>query len=128
MNIGRKVDAFLTEIEQAGFEFNDDRLNCHVFRECIWHQEYAVFVINILSPLIDNRQDFYEESWSDHEMYSEFDATLKRKFPQATVFWHKGSNEFEVVGPRNDEFYSTFEEEIESFPCSEWKLFEERLV
>jgi hypothetical protein len=102
MNVAKTADAFLKELEDAGY-FNEIVIE-DVERSGYWHQEYAMFYIHF-----DTFAPYFDSSRFEYD----FLKTLKKRFPDCKVNSRFHIDEFEIIGPNYDEFVAVHEDAIE---------------
>lgn len=113
LNVAEQAIKFLAEMEKGFNDIPVGNIEC----ECIWHKEYAIFLLDFEFDLdipdnpyvtVDYAQFHYDLQKYMQEKY----------FPNCQINYSSGCHEWEIIGPNQKEFHKTHEQVLEDFS---WK-------
>ena len=103
LNVATKAIEVLDKLQKSGFG-GLDVLN--IKKEGVWHEEYAVFILNFDFPIYDEPDTPYTtHSFDEDGFNSDLMYHLEFEFPKCKINFSKGCSEYEIIGPKYKSFY-----------------------
>jgi hypothetical protein len=126
LNVAKTADEFLNKLKNEGF--NKIKV-ARITRESIWNPHYAIFLCEFYIPVIlkDSRSKYCIPEEFDYEKFNDdFETLLQKTFPGCSVRANNTIHEFEIEGPRSEQFFEKYREELEelSMEKSNWFIFD----
>lgn len=111
MNVANQANAFLKEIRKSGF---GGLKVLRIEKESIWHEQYAIFMLEFNIPIIDAPHcEYCTSEFQYEEFYDDLLEKIKTEFSGCEVTFNKYTHEYEILGPFHKEYYFAHQEALE---------------
>lgn len=116
MNVAEKTNDILKAIKLLGWK----NYKAQITRECVWHPEYAIFIIDFIIPGFLGFHDEYDDNeyvtppkFDKRQFYDDFISFLKKELPDCNITYWPQIREIEICGPNYKQFYQDNLDELE---------------
>ena len=110
MNVAEQADKFLKTVENG---FNGVPV-VTLQRESIWHEQYAIFVLQFDTDMDRyGKSEYHTQSFDYGAFERDFNKHMKKFFPNCKINYSEGCFEYEVCGPKCSEFFKEHSDKLE---------------